>query len=137
MQKHKRCSRIILGLLTLSVLTGTVLTDGPTQATSGPGPYYAEPGWDRKMLASNRFLILTNWNSEAVLDRETGLVWEKSPALTLGTWSGARLTCLDNAVGGRKGWRLPSIVELASLLDPSVQPPGPLLPTGHPFTDVQ
>ncbi|MCP9447024.1 MAG: DUF1566 domain-containing protein, partial [Nitrospira sp.] len=40
-------------------------------------------------------------------------------------------------VGGQKGWRLPSIPELASLVDPSVLPPGPTLPPGHPFTGVQ
>ena len=33
--------------------------------------------------------------------------------------------------GGCKGWRLPSIEELASLVDPSQSPP--VLPSGHPF----
>jgi hypothetical protein len=38
-------------------------------------------------------------------------------------------------VGNRKGWRLPTIQELASLLDPSVAFTGvPALPIGHPFT---
>ncbi len=35
----------------------------------------------------------------------------------------------------RKGWRLPSINELASLLDPNRS--GPALPPNHPFLNVQ
>ncbi len=38
-------------------------------------------------------------------------------------------------VGNRKGWRLPTLQELASLIDPSVAAPS--LPAGHPFTNVQ
>ena len=57
---------------------------------------------------------LTAFNSDAVLDKETGLVWEKSPATTAGTSSSARSTCANKAVGGRKGWRLPSMPELAT-----------------------
>ena len=72
-----------------------------------------------------------------MLDKETCLVWEKSPATTVGNSSSAHSTCANKAVGGRKGWRLPSMPELASLVDPSVAPPGPTLPQGHPFLDVQ
>ena len=84
-----------------------------------------------------RFLVLTNWNNEAVLDKETGLVWERSPATTTHTWSEARFQCTARTTGNRKGWRLPSIHELASLVHPSVASPGPTLLAGHPFTDVQ
>jgi len=42
----------------------------------------------------------------------------------------------EQDVGGQKGWRLPSIVELMSLIDPAVAVPGPTLPPGHPFTNV-
>ena len=38
-------------------------------------------------------------------------------------------------VGGTKGWRLPSVAELASLVDPANS--NPALPTGHPFSNVQ
>ncbi|MBI4738702.1 DUF1566 domain-containing protein [Candidatus Woesearchaeota archaeon] len=38
-------------------------------------------------------------------------------------------------VGGRKGWRLPTVEELASLVDPTQS--NPSLPSGHPFTNVQ
>jgi len=43
----------------------------------------------------------------------------------------AAIHCNQKTVGNRKGWRLPTIQELASLIDPTV--PEPTLPTGHPF----
>ena len=82
MQQERRRSRLILGVLSLGLLAGMVLTAPPAQAVDAVGPYYALPSWDRKMAAVNRFVVLTNWNSEAVLDKETGLVWERSPANT-------------------------------------------------------
>jgi hypothetical protein len=48
-------------------------------------------------------------------------------------------SAIDKTVGGgQKGWRLPSAVELASLIDPSVPPlTVPMLPPGHPFLNIQ
>ena len=37
-------------------------------------------------------------------------------------------------MGGRKGWRAPTVEELASLVDPSQTIPS--LPIGHPFTNI-
>jgi len=99
------------------------------------GPYYATPSWDQK-LTTNRFVILANWNNEAVIDRETGLVWERSPDAVQRDWILAQTHCMNRLVGGRKGWRLPGPQELASLIDPTVPGPGPKLPAGHPFTGV-
>jgi hypothetical protein len=107
-------------------------------STTANGPYYATPTWNQK-LTTNRFVILANWNNEAVLDRETGLVWERSPDSTMRTWFVARFDCINRAVGGRKGWRLPTVQELASLIDmtvPDVGAAAPRLPAGHPFLNV-
>ncbi len=104
-------------------------------STTANGPYYATPSWDQK-LTTSRFVILANWNSEAVLDRETGLVWERSPDATTTNWTNVQFYCNNRSVGGRKGWRLPGVQELASLVDPTVSP-GPTLPAGHPFLNVQ
>ncbi len=121
---------ILLGVAGIAV--------GPADAdTVAAGPYYATPSWDQKLPASTRFIVLSNWNNEAVLDRETGLVWEKSPETIPGPWSASRFQCATKNVGGRKGWRLPAFGELASLIDPSVSSPDPTLPVGHPFTAVQ
>jgi hypothetical protein len=92
--------------------------------------------WDQALPAAQRFVILTAFNSEAVLDKNTGLVWEKSPQTTGVLWTEALNSCINKAVGGQKGWRLPSISELASLIDPSL-PIGPTLPPGHLFLNIQ
>jgi len=104
--------------------------------TTANGPYYAEPSWDQTLPAATRFIVLSNFAGAAVLDRETGLVWEKSPATTTHIWIDARFECTSRTTDGRKGWRLPSVHQLASLVDPSVASPGPTLPPGHPFTNV-
>ena len=153
MQQQRRRSGLILGLVALGLLAGVALTAGPAQADSsidpdvsspvplaaGPGPYYALPSWDRKMGVANRFVVLTDlaWASAAVLDKETGLVWEKSPSSATASWSGARFACLNSTTGGRTGWRLPAVHELTSLIDPAHTGAGPFLPTGHPFFNVQ
>ena len=109
----------------------------PAQATNAAGPYYATPSWDQTLPASTRFIVLTNMNSEAVLDRETGLVWEQSPSTSAIEWDFTLQHCVRLLKGGRKGWRLPTIQELESLVDPAVASPGPTLPFGHPFGNVQ
>ena len=61
----------ILGLCLVGMGLGV---GAPAQAASGIGPYYAMPSWDQTLPAATRFIVLTNMGSEAVLDRETGLV---------------------------------------------------------------
>ncbi len=86
-----------------------------------------------------------------VLDRETQLVWERSPADKNGddvitaadrhTWKGARTYCINKTVADRKGWRLPSVHELSTLLDATQKHLGAgatgWFPGGHPFNNVQ
>jgi hypothetical protein len=72
-------------------------------------------------------------DNTAVLDRETGLVWERGASSSGEFWYQARSTCEVTNKGGRGGWRLPSLHELTSLLDKTVQTPDRKLPVGHPF----
>jgi hypothetical protein len=122
---------IVLGLAALAI--------SPAVAqTVANGPYYANPSWDQTLPSSTRFIVLSNMNSVAVLDRETGLVWERSPSTITNSWSGARVVCGNRIASGRKGWRLPSLFELTSLVDPTQSNPTlPALPPGHPFQNVQ
>ena len=119
---------------------GQALTASPAQAVSGPGPYYAEPAWDQKIGAATRFLVLTNWASQAVLDKETGLVWERSPATTTHTWSLARFECaephdrqpqrLAAALGARAG-EPGAPLRASPRPDPPAGPPVSDCPVGH------
>jgi hypothetical protein len=69
----------------------------------------------------------------AVLDKETGLVWEGKPNSSPQTsWTAAYLYCLGRELGGRRGWRLPTIEELQTLADFN-STSDVTLPEGHPF----
>jgi hypothetical protein len=76
--------------------------------------------WDTNNPSASRF---TTAFPGAVLDKNTGLVWEQAPAATARTWSAAAFDCVNKNVGGTVGWRLPSVVELKSVQDPSLPPP--------------
>ncbi len=92
------------------------------------------PTWSSK-FTKGRFTVLPLFNNKAVFDKETGLVWEQSPSTGTFTWFNALTRCYQLEVGGpggRKGWRLPTIEELATLVDTSNS--SPALPSGHPFT---
>ena len=92
--------------------------------------------WGTKLPNDARFTILPEFNNQAVRDNETGLVWERSPNGTQ-AWEDAVRTCWLRQVGGRMGWHLPMIEELATLVDPTIPAPGPALPAGHPFQNIQ
>jgi hypothetical protein len=107
--------------------------------TAANGPYYATPSWDQKLPASTRFLVLANWNSEAVLDRETGLVWQRTPvAFDSPPYEVAVQLCAQATSGGRYGWRLPALEEILTLADPTIVSINfvSALPPGHPFVGV-
>lgn len=76
-----------------------------------------------------------NETDDVVLDKETGLVWERTPSTETMGWYSAITNCYRKYLGGRKGWRLPTVEELSSLVDPNEAPL--TLPSGHPFINVQ
>ena len=130
--KHQGCWALGLGVLALALVARPAAAQ-----TVANGPYYANPSWDQQLPVAQRFIVLSNWNNEAVLDRETGLVWQRTPQAPTKTQTlfGAIDLCWEGATtGGRKGWRLPAPEELMSLVDPTQS--NPALPAGHPFLQV-
>jgi hypothetical protein len=105
--------------------------------TIANGPYYAVPSWDQKFpcetaATCTRFIVLANWDSGAVMDRETGLVWTRAPiSAPFRNWAEAVNECPQLFTGRRRGWRLPALAELQSLIEPAA--PTLALPSGHPF----
>jgi hypothetical protein len=90
-----------------------------------------------------RFAIYDNDTTDVdaddlVLDKETGLVWQRVPLTTIITpvyWSDALINANSFHAANRAGWRVPLHEELASLVDPSQE--SPALPVGHPFIDIE
>jgi hypothetical protein len=92
------------------------------------------PSWNRALDStggcdSERFECVLD--GAAVLDRETGLVWERQPTLAQKTYTTTYRDCIELIQGDRFGWRLPTAEELSSL-----KMPGGGLPDGHPFIGV-
>jgi hypothetical protein len=79
-----------------------------------------------------RFAVQQNM----VLDKDNDLVWEQSPSTdTVDSWSSAGDYCAALNLGNHSGWRLPTLDELASLVDLSQQ--SPALPVNHPFSNIK
>ena len=125
-------------LCTLGLIVLGMVVFGISPAEAGPkapaGPYYAQPSWDQTLPATTRYIVLSNMGGNAVLDQETGLVWEQSPSTSGFAWEDAQTHCNQLTTGGRLGWRLPTLQELTSLADPTQSF---ALPPGHPFQNVQ
>ena len=98
-----------------------------------PALLLAQPqSWDKTINGASRFKVLNDFNKEAVLDRETGLVWERTPEPGAGSWPFIDDECFARFTGGRLGWRPPAIEEVLSLMDPLQNLTGKL-PADHPF----
>ena len=74
--------------------------------------------------ASQRFECVLG--ATAVLDHQTGLVWQRDLGnYTQVTWPQAITACLNYQGGGRMGWRLPTVGELMTLVDATTPGPPP------------
>jgi hypothetical protein len=137
----------------ITTLPGLVVA-GSLEPSGSPAPtmrtldeIYSTNSWSKKLPCDSqtncpRFEVLADFNNEAVLDKETGLVWEKSPGTNTYGLQSAQIHCNDLCrynTSGRCGWRLPTVQELESLIDPTRSSLHGVstLPSGNPFSNVQ
>ena len=110
------------------------------------------PSNPRFAVSAGEYPQPTSTVDDMVLDKETGLVWLRNadiadylnhpalPAETTSTVDGpfnlpeSSDYCHRLDISNRKGWRLPTVEELSSLIDMSGTDK---LPTGHPFLNIQ
>jgi hypothetical protein len=151
MHKYKPVTFILVTILLFVVVIMPRAIAGSLEPSAPPAPTMKtldqlSPTWGKQYKASERFEGLQYvcdpspshpvctvgiWGA---LDHETGLVWELVPTNSSGPgidWADAQSTCSTKEVGGRYGWRVPTVEELSSLIDPRES--GPALPDGHPF----
>ena len=124
MQSRRSHLTYALGTLAIGavlVLAAPVGAENSTTIDQSMQPHLKS--WSNKIPSAKRFVQLADFNNEAVLDRETGLVWEQALEVTTHAWGNATWYCANKIVGGSVGWRLPSVVELKSVQDLSVPLP--------------
>ncbi len=153
--------KLIIGLITIMLFPNAVvmLTTIANQAEATyifdkkfrkhkkPGKCDVPPTWGGVIPGDERFVptfVDEAGMAHAYCDQQTGLVWEAAPVdpVTFFSWFEALTHCINRAVSwnGQKGGRLPSISELASLVDTTsilCTGEGPCLPDGNPFSNVQ
>ena len=113
---------------------------GPMGPQGDPGP----PGgtWSELIDDPSRFVVLEQFNGEAVLDRETQLVWQREPKDQPGssffrtTFFSAIRHCYRVTTGGRMGWRVPTAEQLTSLLVVTPTQTRAALPPENPFINI-
>jgi len=138
-----------LGLVLAAAVAICFALVSPLQSVPPP---HANPGakpiWDItganwvEHIPNPRFCIYDNGTAgdetdDLVLDKETSLVWERSPDDAYVDWYDAKILCYTKRLANRYGCRLPTMEELLSLLSVSANPVPPIgLPVGHPFINV-
>jgi len=132
-----------LGAIWLLTWFATVVEGGDLDPPASPASTMQTlddliPSWHKKITGADRFEDFGQAEGY-ILDHETGLVWEEAPSATTMDWGPAVAYCWDRTVlgeiGASKGWRLPTVEELMTLVEPTTIGT-PKLPAGHPFTGI-
>jgi hypothetical protein len=134
---------LVAGVLTLALVAslGRVVFGGPLDPSGPPASTLRSlgelpPSWHQNLSSTGTDACHTErfecvLGGDAVLDRETGIVWERAVTGAAQTWPDAFKTCTERGTGGGAGWRLPEIDELLTLW--ALGQSSPALPAGHPF----
>jgi hypothetical protein len=114
------------------IVAGTRKPDGSSPTPSPPPvsrPHAAVEKWARWPMPNVRLAGLPNPHSYdtqtpgVVVDRVTGLIWQRNLPEKFYTFGAAQRQCDGLELAGHRDWRLPSRIELVSLLDTTrIQP---------------
>jgi hypothetical protein len=115
------------------------------QTGGDPHPRCADVEWARWPIPDSTTTLhppsYENNQDSTVTDTVTGLMWEQPVSPTSFTWAEAKAHCSalsDAALGGHRDWRLPTRIELGSLVDYAVADPGPTIDdTAFPSTPAE
>jgi hypothetical protein len=95
-------------------------------------PGCLDPGWAEWPMPNSQFDVqnmapnptsLTNNNDGTVTDNVTGLMWQRAAPSSLYQQPDALTYCKGLNLAGHMDWRVPSIIELLSLVDVSLSKP--------------
>jgi hypothetical protein len=91
--------------------TVTILVDVDGQKVQTCGAM--GPIWGQRAESPN---TLSDKGNGTIADAQTGLTWQKDHFMNA-NWQNSRDACDSLDIGGQKDWRLPTVYELASLVD--------------------
>jgi hypothetical protein len=124
-----------------AVLTLSTCSAGLACSHSGPAACF-DPSWAAWVMPNGPVDVAagapaasadryTDNLDGTVTDKVTGLMWQKAigsiGGVTTFTWANALAYCPTLNLGGHTDWRLPSAIELVSIVDYSVGDPGPTI----------
>jgi hypothetical protein len=134
----------VIGAIWLLTTVATVVEGGDLDPPGAPGSTMQTlddlvPSWHKKIVDSDDRFRDFGQAEGYILDRETGLVWEQTPSVSTMDWDSAVRHCYERTVtgevGASKGWRLPTVEELMTLVEPTIVIPA-YLPFEHPFLGI-
>ena len=106
-KKRSILGGVVFIAIAISLILPLMVQAGDLQPSAPPAPTMktmdnVPPTWSQKIAGAARFELVLD--GEAVLDKETGLVWEQSPMKESFDWSSAKSLCMRLELGGRKGF---------------------------------
>ncbi|RME24782.1 MAG: DUF1566 domain-containing protein, partial [Candidatus Zixiibacteriota bacterium] len=94
--------------------TGQLLCYDNTEAISCPQP--GQPFYGQDAQFDHRPISYTV-DARIVIDNNTGLVWQRADDGVQRDWAAAKNYCADLELAGLRGWRLPTVKELETLVN--------------------
>jgi len=130
--------------LVLSVCTAILAVAGPAPASAHNKVVVIPMAGDTVYVTPDPFRPLaphsppnSNYTigANTVVDKTTGLEWQKTDDNTTRNWNDAMAYCAGLTLDGKSDWRLPSVLELQSIVDYGGSNPA-INATAFPGTDA-